>query len=96
MKSINLLRWLLYLRPWRFFKKNKPTPTQVQPKTCEDWAPMVVQLGHAIAKRPEILSDGINLGLAKFHQMVLEHESRVNTVDAHDAHFEIKADHEIS
>ena len=96
MKSIHLLRWLAYLKPWNWFKKKKPAPAQVQQNTCNEWMPMVIQLGHAIAKRPDILSKSINHGLAKFHEMVQEHESRVDTVDAHDAHFEIKADHEIS
>ncbi len=63
-------RFIVYLNPWNWFRKNKVTRGEALRKTLEDLGPIFIKFGQALSTRPDILPADIALELCKLQDKV--------------------------
>ena len=63
-------RWVVYLNPWNWFRKNTMTRGEALRKSCEQLGPIFIKFGQALSTRPDILPQDITDELAKLQDHV--------------------------
>ncbi|MDI9818990.1 MULTISPECIES: ubiquinone biosynthesis regulatory protein kinase UbiB [unclassified Legionella] len=63
-------RFVVYLNPWSWFRKEKLTRGEALRKTLEELGPIFVKFGQALSTRPDILPADIALELCKLQDNV--------------------------
>lgn len=69
-------RFIIYLNPWNWVRKEKLTRGEALRKTLEELGPIFVKFGQALSTRPDILPPDIALELAKLQDNVPPFESK--------------------
>ena len=69
-------RFIIYLNPWNWFRKEKLTRGGALRKTLEELGPIFVKFGQALSTRPDILPPDIALELTKLQDKVPPFESK--------------------
>ncbi|MBL7481671.1 ubiquinone biosynthesis regulatory protein kinase UbiB [Legionella bononiensis] len=64
------LRFIVYLNPWNWFRKDQLTRGQALRKTLEELGPIFIKFGQALSTRPDILPDDIAKELSKLQDKV--------------------------
>ncbi|AHE68365.1 2-polyprenylphenol 6-hydroxylase [Legionella oakridgensis ATCC 33761 = DSM 21215] len=64
------LRFIVYLNPWNWFRREKLTRGEALRKTLEELGPIFVKFGQALSTRPDILPVDIALELCKLQDKV--------------------------
>ena len=64
------LRFIVYLNPWNWFRKQKLTRGEALRKTLEELGPIFIKFGQALSTRPDILPADIALELCKLQDRV--------------------------
>ncbi|WP_131782023.1 ubiquinone biosynthesis regulatory protein kinase UbiB [Legionella gresilensis] len=64
------LRFIVYLNPWNWFRKEQLTRGEALRKTLEDLGPIFVKFGQALSTRPDIIPTDIALELCKLQDNV--------------------------
>lgn len=64
------LRFIVYLNPWNWFRKEKLTRGEALRKTLEELGPIFIKFGQALSTRPDILPPDIALELCKLQDNV--------------------------
>lgn len=64
------LRFIVYLNPWNWFRKEPLTRGQALRKSLEELGPIFIKFGQALSTRPDILPDDIALELNKLQDKV--------------------------
>lgn len=64
------LRFIVYLNPWNWLRKEKLTRGQALRKTLEELGPIFIKFGQALSTRPDILPDDIAKELSKLQDKV--------------------------
>lgn len=64
------LRFIIYLNPWNWFRREPLTHGQALRKTFEDLGPIFVKFGQALSTRPDILPPEIAIELSKLQDCV--------------------------
>ncbi|WP_419419800.1 ubiquinone biosynthesis regulatory protein kinase UbiB [Legionella sp. D16C41] len=64
------LRFIVYLNPWNWFRKDPLTRGEALRKTLEDLGPIFVKFGQALSTRPDIIPTDIALELCKLQDNV--------------------------
>ncbi len=63
-------RFIIYLNPWNWFRKNKQPPAVALRKTLEELGPIFIKFGQALSTRPDILSEEMMLELERLQDNV--------------------------
>ncbi|KTC86913.1 ubiquinone biosynthesis regulatory protein kinase UbiB [Legionella brunensis] len=63
-------RFIVYLNPWNWFRKEKLTRGEALRKTLEELGPIFIKFGQALSTRPDILPPDIALELCKLQDDV--------------------------
>ncbi len=64
------LRFVVYLNPWNWFRKQKLTRGEALRKTLEQLGPIFIKFGQALSTRPDILPPDIAIELSKLQDKV--------------------------
>jgi ubiquinone biosynthesis protein len=64
------LRFIVYLNPWNWFRREKLTRGEALRKTLEELGPIFIKFGQALSTRPDILPVDIALELCKLQDRV--------------------------
>lgn len=64
------LRFIVYLNPWNWFRKEQLTRGQALRKTLEELGPIFIKFGQALSTRPDILPEDIAKELSKLQDKV--------------------------
>ncbi|KTD34396.1 ubiquinone biosynthesis AarF [Legionella moravica] len=64
------LRFIVYLNPWNWLRKEKLTRGQALRKTLEELGPIFIKFGQALSTRPDILPEDIAKELSKLQDKV--------------------------
>lgn len=64
------LRFIVYLNPWNWFRKDTLTRGQALRKTFEELGPIFIKFGQALSTRPDILPPDIAFELCKLQDRV--------------------------
>lgn len=64
------LRFIVYLNPWNWFRKEKLTNGEALRKTLEQLGPIFIKFGQALSTRPDILPEDIARELSKLQDKV--------------------------
>lgn len=64
------LRFVVYLNPWNWFRRNKLDRGVALRKTLEELGPIFIKFGQALSTRPDILPPDIALELCKLQDKV--------------------------
>ncbi|KTD76411.1 ubiquinone biosynthesis regulatory protein kinase UbiB [Legionella waltersii] len=64
------LRFMVYLNPWNWFRKEKLSNGEALRKTLEQLGPIFIKFGQALSTRPDILPDDIARELSKLQDKV--------------------------
>lgn len=64
------LRFIVYLNPWNWFRKEQLSRGAALRKTLEDLGPIFIKFGQALSTRPDILPADIALELSKLQDRV--------------------------
>lgn len=70
LKLFAPFRFLIYLNPWNWFRKNKLNRADAIRKTLEELGPIFVKFGQALSTRPDIIPQDIALELCKLQDKV--------------------------
>lgn len=65
-----MLRFIMYLNPWNWFRKNTLSRGEALRKTLEELGPIFIKFGQALSTRPDILPPDIALELCKLQDNV--------------------------
>lgn len=63
-------RFIVYLNPWNWLRKEKLTRGEALRKTLEELGPIFIKFGQALSTRPDILPADIALELCKLQDKV--------------------------
>jgi len=63
-------RFLIYLNPWNWYRKETLTHGQALRKTLEELGPIFIKFGQALSTRPDILPPDIACELRKLQDKV--------------------------
>lgn len=63
-------RFIVYLNPWNWFRKEKLTRGEAIRKTLEELGPIFIKFGQALSTRPDILPADIAIELCKLQDKV--------------------------
>jgi len=64
------LRFIVYLNPWNWFRKEPVSRGEALRKTIEELGPIFIKFGQALSTRPDILPPDIALELSKLQDRV--------------------------
>ncbi len=64
------LRFIVYLNPWNWFRREKLTRGEALRKTLEQLGPIFIKFGQALSTRPDILPSDIAMELCKLQDNV--------------------------
>lgn len=64
------IRFIVYLNPWNWFRKEHLTRGQALRKTLEELGPIFIKFGQALSTRPDILPEDIAAELSKLQDKV--------------------------
>ncbi|MGL5742654.1 MAG: ubiquinone biosynthesis regulatory protein kinase UbiB [Legionella sp.] len=64
------LRFIVYLNPWNWFRKERLTHGEALRKSLEELGPIFIKFGQALSTRPDILPPDIALELSKLQDKV--------------------------
>jgi ubiquinone biosynthesis protein len=64
------LRFIVFLNPWNWFRKEKLSNGEALRKTLEQLGPIFIKFGQALSTRPDILPDDIARELSKLQDKV--------------------------
>jgi len=64
------LRFIVYLNPWNWFRRETLTRAEALRKTLEELGPIFIKFGQALSTRPDILPPDIALELCKLQDRV--------------------------
>lgn len=64
------LRFVVYLNPWNWFRKEQLTHGEALRKSLEELGPIFIKFGQALSTRPDILPPDIALELSKLQDKV--------------------------
>jgi ubiquinone biosynthesis protein len=64
------LRFIVYLNPWNWFRREKLTRGEALRKTLEQLGPIFIKFGQALSTRPDILPPDIAIELCKLQDNV--------------------------
>lgn len=64
------LRFIVYLNPWNWFRREKLTRAEALRKTLEELGPIFIKFGQALSTRPDILPPDIAMELCKLQDKV--------------------------
>ncbi|RUR08133.1 ubiquinone biosynthesis regulatory protein kinase UbiB [Legionella sp. km772] len=64
------LRFMIYLNPWNWFRKEPLTRGEALRKSLEELGPIFIKLGQALSTRPDILPEDIAIELSKLQDKV--------------------------
>ncbi len=64
------LRFIVYLNPWNWFRKEQLTRGQALRKSLEELGPIFIKFGQALSTRPDILPEDIAIELSKLQDKV--------------------------
>jgi ubiquinone biosynthesis protein len=64
------LRFIVYINPWTWFRREKLTRAEAIRKTLEELGPIFIKFGQALSTRPDILPPDIALELCKLQDKV--------------------------
>ena len=64
------LRFIVYLNPWNWFRKEHLTHGEALRKSLEELGPIFIKFGQALSTRPDILPPDIALELSKLQDKV--------------------------
>lgn len=64
------LRFIVYLNPWNWFRKEQFTRGEALRKTLEELGPIFIKFGQALSTRPDILPEDIAIELSKLQDKV--------------------------
>jgi ubiquinone biosynthesis protein len=65
------LRWVMYISPWHWFRRNLPTSYPVRVRLAlEDLGPIFVKFGQILSTRRDLLPDDLAVELAKLQDRV--------------------------
>ena len=64
------LKFIIYLNPWNWFRKEKISRGEALRKTLEELGPIFIKFGQALSTRPDILPPDIALELVKLQDKV--------------------------
>lgn len=70
MPLFSPLRFIVYLNPWNWFRKEKLTRGEALRKSLEELGPIFIKFGQALSTRPDILPPDIALELCKLQDNV--------------------------
>ncbi|AMP90842.1 ubiquinone biosynthesis regulatory protein kinase UbiB [Legionella pneumophila] len=71
------LRFIVYLNPWNWFRKEKLTRGEALRKSLEELGPIFIKFGQALSTRPDILPEDIAKELSKLQDKVPPFPSHV-------------------
>ena len=71
------IRFIVYLNPWNWFRKNQLSRGAALRKSLEELGPIFVKFGQALSTRPDILPKDIALELAKLQDNVASFKSEI-------------------
>ncbi|HAT1596610.1 TPA: ubiquinone biosynthesis regulatory protein kinase UbiB [Legionella pneumophila] len=71
------LRFIVYLNPWNWFRKEKLTRGEALRKSLEELGPIFIKFGQALSTRPDILPEDIAKELSKLQDKVSPFPSHV-------------------
>ncbi len=63
-------RFVVYLNPWNWFRRERLTRGEALRKTLEELGPIFIKFGQALSTRPDILPDDIAMELCKLQDQV--------------------------
>ena len=63
-------RFIIYLNPWNWFRRNKYTHGQALTKTLEALGPLFIKFGQALSTRPDIIPADMAVDLSKLQDNV--------------------------
>lgn len=64
------LRFIVYLNPWNWFRKNRLSRGEALRKSLEQLGPIFIKFGQALSTRPDILPPDIAVELSKLQDQV--------------------------
>ncbi len=64
------IRFIVYLNPWNWFRKEHLTRGQALRKTLEELGPIFIKFGQALSTRPDILPEDIAIEFSKLQDKV--------------------------
>ena len=64
------LRFIVYLNPWNWFRKEPLTRGEALSKSLEELGPIFIKFGQALSTRPDILPRDIAIELSKLQDKV--------------------------
>lgn len=64
------IRFIVYLNPWNWFRKEHLTRGQALRKSLEELGPIFIKFGQALSTRPDILPEDIAIELSKLQDKV--------------------------
>lgn len=64
------LRFIVYLNPWNWFRKEQLTRGQALRKSLEELGPIFIKFGQALSTRPDILPEDIAIELSRLQDKV--------------------------
>lgn len=64
------LRFMIYLNPWNWFRKEQLSPGEALRKSLEELGPIFIKLGQALSTRPDVLPEDIACELSKLQDKV--------------------------
>lgn len=70
MRLFSPLRFIVYLNPWNWFRKEKFSRGEALRKSLEELGPIFIKFGQALSTRPDILPPDIALELCKLQDKV--------------------------
>ncbi|WP_298623816.1 ubiquinone biosynthesis regulatory protein kinase UbiB [uncultured Legionella sp.] len=70
LRLFSPLRFMVYLNPWNWFRKEQLNRGQALRKTLEELGPIFIKFGQALSTRPDILPDDIAKELSKLQDKV--------------------------
>ncbi|TAL60549.1 MAG: ubiquinone biosynthesis regulatory protein kinase UbiB [Legionella sp.] len=70
LRLFSPLRFIVFLNPWNWFRKERLTRGEALRKTLEDLGPIFIKFGQALSTRPDILPPDIALELSKLQDKV--------------------------
>lgn len=70
MGFLTPIRYIIYLNPWNWFRKDTLSRGEALRKTLEELGPIFVKFGQALSTRPDILPDDIAKELCKLQDRV--------------------------
>lgn len=77
IRLFSAFRFVVYLNPWTWFRKQKLTRGQALRKTLEELGPIFVKFGQALSTRPDILPPDIAVELCQLQNNVPPFDSDI-------------------